>query len=62
MFTLSLEYSIFTHGNLQVKHHSDSYQRIMSGVTFPEALELKATSLMADDSCGFLEAFASGVT
>lgn len=61
--TLSLEYSVFTHGNLQGKHHSGSYQRIMSGITFPEALELKdkATSLMADDSCGFLEASASGV-
>lgn len=61
--TLSLEYSVFTHGNLQGKHHSGFYQRIMCGITFPEALELKdkATSLMADGSCGFLEASASGV-
>lgn len=41
-FTLSLEYSIFTHGNLRVKHHSGSYQRIMSRTHFLRHLSIKA--------------------
>lgn len=47
-FLLSLEYSLFPYGELQVKHHSSSYQSTISGVTFSETLEFKGGATSSD--------------